>query len=804
MTPSAIGEKGKRLGFLILEEILGTPGEQGEVWLGHLEGYEDVRYAVKISRKPVSGDQDQSFKAFEEEFRALASVAHPNIVSVHYVGVYDAHEQHYPYYIMEHLGEGAFTLKDVRANVERKLQLHVGLHALMQIASALHAVHAEGGRNHGDIKASNILVQYDPVRRNVTAKLIDFGFSRLLPNVEGPSRVADLAGRQPDQSSSLHRPRKAKSLPHLDVWALARTFYWLFAESGTDDSADLLKQHTTADWPIDYADFGRVLALLHEWSSVEHRCPAENADIHTFYDELRECNDHAQLIPLDPDVRGGLRYYAIDELATAVQIMRAFEAIRIPPRQLVLYTERVKQLISTPEFGALRYTRQLGFVHLVYPGANGTRFEHALGVYGLACRFVIRLAGHPAFRRICGNDKDVLKFLVLALLHDVGHYPYAHQLEEFTDSDFTREDWARVQELVEGHSTRGGAVIKGLAPTLRELFGFSKRDVDEVACAVGGGDEEKLQLPPSLRFLITLLDGTVDLDKLDYCERDAHHCGVPYGHYLDVDRILETARVLEASQGGPPVLGWHRRGLGCLEQVATARHQLYAYVYWHRAVRAATAMFKHAFYLLQRLCDQQELRSLFYSPGSDDCVIMQMSEFLEKQARKLRSGKQLTQRVRCAVAAIRTLLGAVSGRKRVLYKAVVDEDGTDAVRERCGGSSYGSQRRKAQAIYSQLRKASLLTAEAEELGQHNVLIDCRTDNVVKFEDITIVDDMGRVKDFGQCIPSIRGLGETFRQEACRVRVFVNSAALQPEYRAKEARGPASIVCRRALGLGLKA
>src|ERR1019366_2762280 len=103
-------------------------------------------------------------------------------------------------------------------------------------------------------------------------------------------------------------------------------------------------------------------------------------------------------------------------------------------------------------------------------------------------------------------------------------------------------------------------------------------------------------------FLRTLIDGPTDLDKIDYIERDAHHCGVPYGFFIDVARLNETMRILDDKQKiGSMVLVFDVRAVGSLEQFATARHQLYANVYWHRAVRSATVMFKHAFYLFQQL-----------------------------------------------------------------------------------------------------------------------------------------------------------------------------------------------------------
>src|SRR5205807_2941329 len=113
--------------------------------------------------------------------------------------------------------------------------------------------------------------------------------------------------------------------------------------------------------------------------------------------------------------------------------------------------------------------------------------------------------------------------------------------------------------------------------------------------------------------------------------RDANHCGVPYGSYVDVERIFETMRIAKDKESGFASLAFDERGVGPLEQLAVARHQLYANVYWHRAVRAATAMFKHLFFLLQQLVpNSAKLEDLFYSAGSDDRLLRKIEECLHE------------------------------------------------------------------------------------------------------------------------------------------------------------------------------
>jgi hypothetical protein len=293
-----------------------------------------------------------------------------------------------------------------------------------------------------------------------------------------------------------------------------------------------------------------------------------------------------------------------------------------------------------------------------------------------------------------------------------------------------------------------------------------------------------------------LLDGPIDLDKLDYIERDAHHCGVPYGSYIDIARIIETMRVIEdQGAGGAPALAFDERIVGSLEQFATARHELYANVYWHRAVRSATVMFKHAFYLFQQLiADRQELEDLFYKTIADDCLLYRMYQLTEGILRK-RNQKPATEKKARAVLA---LLGAISGMgERILYKPVLErnregnlegDENSYETDSQFGGKRYVEQRTEARRVFSGLKRKGFLTASATELGEHNVLIDCHTDSFPHFETIRLIKGLGNdPQRLGQLAPSIAQLRANFKRQACKIRVFINAEALREEFREKSGR-----------------
>ena len=243
----------------------------------------------------------------------------------------------------------------------------------------------------------------------------------------------------------------------------------------------------------------------------------------------------------------------------------SFVIIRDPVWNNVRVDGLAMRLIDTPAFQRLRYVRQLGWVYLVYPGATHTRFEHAVGAYHLARRAFALLDERDDIPRVPPEECQLVR--VAALLHDIGHYPYSHALEEI--GALAHEEVARPLvtegEVADILSSELGAV----AP-------------DRVMALIRGESDSPLQ---------GLISGSFDLDKLDYLRRDAFMCGVSYGE-IDVDRLLQSFLLLREPAGGHPTVGLSEKGLSALESLLFAKYQMYRNVYWHHAVRAATAMYK--------------------------------------------------------------------------------------------------------------------------------------------------------------------------------------------------------------------
>ena len=247
--------------------------------------------------------------------------------------------------------------------------------------------------------------------------------------------------------------------------------------------------------------------------------------------------------------------------------MRPFEVVRDPLWDNITLDDAALSLVDSAPFQRLRYVRQLGHAFLVYPGATHSRFEHALGAYHLTRRALATLESRGELTGVSADDCTAVTFA--ALLHDVGHYPFSHSLEE---AGFP------------AHEAQGEArITSGI--------------LQEKLCAIGG-----TQFPLRVAELIRsrsasplqgLISGTLDLDKIDYLCRDSRMCGVPYGT-VDVDRLLGSITVLPAGPGGSRTLGVQEKGVSALESLLFAKYQMYRNVYWHHAVRSATCMFKRA------------------------------------------------------------------------------------------------------------------------------------------------------------------------------------------------------------------
>jgi HD superfamily phosphohydrolase len=232
----------------------------------------------------------------------------------------------------------------------------------------------------------------------------------------------------------------------------------------------------------------------------------------------------------------------------------------------------VPALLEARELQRLRRVRQTGLASLAYPGADHTRFAHAIGSACVMTRLIRRLRSiHDALpywqRMTTERARDAL---AAALLHDIGHGPFSHLFEQVLPHARHHEDWTR--EIVLDGGTDVNRILKGFDPALPE----------RVADLVQGKHE--------LTFLAKAVSGTFDVDRCDYLLRDAHATGVNYGSF-DLDWLLRSLRFgVPRSDAAPPLAIDGAKGIPAIESFLLARLFMFQQVYFHKTERASEWM----------------------------------------------------------------------------------------------------------------------------------------------------------------------------------------------------------------------
>lgn len=290
--------------------------------------------------------------------------------------------------------------------------------------------------------------------------------------------------------------------------------------------------------------------------------------------------------------------------------------IRLPIWGHIPLSQAARHVIEHPDFVRLQQVKQLLFVHYAFPGATHTRLEHCIGTYHLSRQLLLSLLANPYNKdtetgepRITPEEGRV--FLAAALLHDIGHYPCAHLLDNLPLCD------AGGRRLFVSHEERARDYLDparpgGLAEVLREHWGIS--DPRAVAGAIAPHEEGAEDNLPA-----RLLSGIVDPDKMDYLMRDADACGVPYGH-IDTDRLIESL-VLDAGPGGRRI-AITEKGVAPLESLIFSKYMMFRHIYWHHTARIASAMFGR---FLQDGVAAGVVDPEWFYTLSDDALLYQLS-----------------------------------------------------------------------------------------------------------------------------------------------------------------------------------
>ncbi|MFA5525342.1 MAG: HD domain-containing protein [Acholeplasmataceae bacterium] len=211
----------------------------------------------------------------------------------------------------------------------------------------------------------------------------------------------------------------------------------------------------------------------------------------------------------------------------------------------------IKKLIDSELFQRLRRIRQLSGVQMVFHGAEHSRFVHSLGVYEIAHRFLTVPDIDEAL-----NPREKLLFLSAALLHDIGHGAYSHAFE--TTFGINHEEI--------------GAKLITSNPEIRSILDIEDLEFAEDVARI-------LRKEKKFPLIEQLISSQLDVDRLDYLERDAYYTGAAYGH-IDVDRLIRVLYIKNKK------VVFKVTGIHAIENYLIARYHMYWQVYYHPVARA--------------------------------------------------------------------------------------------------------------------------------------------------------------------------------------------------------------------------
>lgn len=413
------------------------------------------------------------------------------------------------------------------------------------------------------------------------------------------------------------------------------------------------------------------------------------------------------------------------ELAASTQ---SGSIVRIPPAQDVPMTPRVRRVLDSPPMRRLASISQLGMVALVYPGATHSRLEHSLGVYGNAIRVLARFAGDERFAGMV-DRRMADAFVLAALLHDVGHWPFCHPIEDM-----------RLTNLAEHESRIGNWIASSeLARCMAEDWRCEVADLLILLCPPKDSIDT---LTAGQRFLASCLSGPIDIDKLDYLQRDSLHAGVPYGRNFDAGRLIASMEIHPRT--GALAIG--DKGRTAAEMMVFSRYIMFSEVYWHHTVRAATAMIQRCIFVLQQRLDLESMLTM----NDAQWIANLQSIAAQSDAQPLADG--------------------LFGPQRKLYKPVAEFNAIDGdvVHRALARRPYWWLVAMSERLADRLGDVCGVPIHAVD-----VLIDAPPVKLEVDINIDVVSRDGRVRQLGDVSPVASALArQQFDNHVKRVRVFV--------------------------------
>ena len=571
-----------------------------------------IKFSLPENFKNLGDKLKEVRDDFLSEIKILYKLKHPNLPQIYEFGKAKAKYRHnnkndiIPYYVMEYL-KGK-NLKNFIENNQKKINENFFFRLVEQTLSALSYCH-QHNILHLDIKPDNIFVD-DSDEAEVRFVLADFGKSKnikLLVQGDYIQIGGSFNWIHPDLYPSLKSGKLKKDLVVengylYDLYALGRVFKYVLEKIPSLNKTD---SHSHWDFFINdlcwddskYREFSKLI----DYSSTK--------EVFTKALKLINFNANKELSFLS----------ANDKIST----------IRLSEDETMPFPIFLKAYIDTPEFQKLRNINQLAGTDLVYPGATHTRFVHSLGVYSKSILYVNSLQNNSLFYYLY-DDFEIQNLFLCALLHDVGHYPFSHYLEEIEGLEKKIKDSVRHENLTEKIfkdklSLKEAINNRKYDKYAKKYLSKKKLEIAKKMCSSSVGElllnEERKENVLDIwsrkikyKLFRDIISSSIDCDKLDYLLRDSKYAGVTYGKMIDMERFIMSLTINykdaidnKDTKKFPKLdLAITPKGVSAVESIISSRYSLFSEVYWHKTCRATTAMIKDAFWYAHENMTEEE------------------------------------------------------------------------------------------------------------------------------------------------------------------------------------------------------
>lgn len=551
-----------------------------------------VYRVLKFPRPRGNDFRITNLKIIKEEIDILYSLNSDRIVKVILQGETEYDGKLLPWYIMEYIGPSK-NLKDYLESDEINTLTNLDslINIITDICIGVEYLHRKK-IIHCDIKLDNILVKMED---RPVGMLTDLGYSRA-KDTGDPDEIISVKfdginahpflknnTKSSSEPAALTAKIPRKSLDYkFDLYALGMTIKGILDKVEKKFAHDKVGIKLTRSYEFKYLKVA-ICRLISSgaYPSTEDEAPNVLPSLEGIVRglnnnvllELAYQNSHNLLEDLRKLNNMDLESW-IPELNEAHP-----EIITLGAKETrVILTEKLKRIIEHPDFDRLGSISQLGLINYIYPSARHTRLEHALGTYGDVCEYIRSLwynKHDPLFKAIM-TKYDLYAIMLAALLHDVGYYPLAHELEDcrkWKDSSIKHENYS------------GTIILNDLADIIKNDWDVDPNYVNDIISGSAISFKGKI--------LQTMISGPIDADKLDYLLRDSMHLGLPYAEGIDKQWFLRNL-TLAYDDSISPALAITEKGRVSAESIALVRFHMFSVAYWHHTVRAIKCMLKYA------------------------------------------------------------------------------------------------------------------------------------------------------------------------------------------------------------------